>query len=199
MRRSVVAAADALKCRSREPAWWCCFVTLTYRPGASWRPKHMSLFLEALRNELGRRVPLRYVWVMELTRAGVPHYHVALWLPSGTKLAKPDQSGAWPHGSTRIERARAPVGYLIKYATKGSSTLSLPRGARLYGAGGLGREARAEVRWWLLPNYVRRHCQPGDHVVRFKTGGWVSMSTGEWWPSPVAYLENGRVAWRETG
>lgn len=188
-----MAAAEVFRKRCPSPGWWVAFVTLTYRPGVAWQRRHVSDFLREVRRSLPLGVPFRYVWVMELTRAGVPHFHVAVWLPDGVKLGKPDEVGSWPHGSSRIERARAVVGYLLKYATKGDTAHALPRGAHLHGCGGLENDGRAIVRHAILPAYIRLRCAPGDHVVRFKSGGWVSLSTGEWWPSVVAHLVAGEI------
>lgn len=184
MRRAVVSSADWLSRLCPRPAHEVLFVTLTYRPGVRWDRRQISECLRHWRREL-RQQRLRYVWVLELTKAGRPHYHVAIWVTRGTRLAKPDESGAWPWGASRIELARRPVGYLAKYASKGpgGQWWRLPKGARLYGAGGLERDGRAHVRWWLLPRYQRERCEVGDHVVRCKGGGWVSRTTGQWWPA----------------
>src|SRR5690606_16986167 len=129
----------------------------TYRPDAAWRPEHISQALAAWRKEMrGRR--LRYVWVLELTKAGKPHYHVMVWLPAGVLLEKPDRSGAWPHGMSRIEWARNAVGYLVKYASKGTDGINLPRGARLFGVGGLNADSRLKRAWAMLPRYQRLRC-----------------------------------------
>jgi hypothetical protein len=156
-------------------------VTLTYRPGTPWEPSHVRDFLRHVRQWLKRRGhDTAYVWVAELTRAGVPHYHVVLWLPRGLTLPKPDKQGWWRHGSTRIEWARKPVGYLTKYASKGDVGPEFPKGLRLHGRGGLSPECRRIVAWWLLPRYVREvFTHLGDWVVRRPGGGWFSRDTGE--------------------
>lgn len=157
-------------------------VTLTYRPDVEWRREHISECLAAWREELrGRK--LRYVWVLELTKAGRPHYHVVVWLPSDRRLRMPDRSGAWPHGMSRTEVARNPVGYLVKYATKGTEGTKFPRGAHLFGVGGLSPAARVVRAWRMLPRYQRVRCEPADRVRRRRGGGWFSKVTGEWWPS----------------
>lgn len=113
-------------------------VTLTYSPDQKWTARHITRFIKLARQFLQRRkVVFRYVWVCELTRAGVPHYHIVFWLPRRVRLPKPDQAGWWPYGSSRIEFARRPVGYLAKYASKGSHGQKLPKGARMYSAGAL--------------------------------------------------------------
>lgn len=156
-------------------------ITLTYRPDVTWRPEHVSAALKIWRREVGPW-PLRYVWVMELTKRGVPHYHVLVWLPPGVRLEKPDQSGAWPHGWSRIEAARNAVGYLVKYASKGTAEgQSIPRGARLFGVGGLDAARRLRRAWKMLPRYMRQECSPEDRVRRARGGGWISAATGQWW------------------
>lgn len=138
-------------------------VTLTYRPGVEWDGKHMTACMNRFRDWHARHgLKFRYVWVAELQdgkrRAdgqgrGVIHYHVALWVPAGTRLPMPDKAGWWPHGSTRIEVARGAVQYLMSYLKKGDKGAyeRLPKGARAYGVGGLDHVARRTRRWLRLP------------------------------------------------
>lgn len=157
------------------------FVTLTYRAIDGYRGRHISEYLKRLQRAV--RFPLRYVWVLELQRRGAPHYHLVFWVPRGERIPLPDQSGQWPHGSSNVQRARHPVAYLMKYASKGTSSDELPRGSRICGAGGLGVDGRRTVRYYLLPRYQRVRCTVEDDVHRMRGGGWVSLVTGEWWPS----------------
>ena len=190
MRRKVMAAGDSHKenaLRENLEPW---FLTLTYAPENRWHPRHVSEFLHELRRWHGDR--MRYVWVAELqekrmarsgeSSAHCMHYHIVLWLPRHRRPPKPDKSGMWRHGMSQVERAFQPVGYLLKYASKGGDGAELPRGARLCGAGGLERAGRLSVRWWLLPRYIRDQCIAADDVHRCRGGGWVSMSSGQWWP-----------------
>ena len=62
---------------------------------------------------------IHYVWVLELTKRGRPHYHVLFWLPRGISMPKADKQGWWRHGMTNTVPARSPVGYLCKYTSKG--------------------------------------------------------------------------------
>lgn len=181
MRRGVVTSAQLHRDMGGAVV---AMITLTYRPDAPWSPQHISACLAQWRNELrGRK--LRYVWVMELTKRGAPHYHVLVWLPGGARLHKPDQSGAWPHGWSQIAVARNPVGYLAKYASKGTSGAGIPRGARLFGVGGLDAGRRIVRSWKMLPRYIRLQCAAADLVRRMPGGGWLSRATGEWWPAWV--------------
>lgn len=181
MRRGVITGGE-LHREERGASCRAVMITLTYRPDINWRSEHISQCLAHWRDELrGRK--LRYVWVMELTKAGRPHYHVVVWLPIGLRLEKPDRSGAWPHGMTRIEVARNAVGYLVKYATKGTDGVNLPRGARMFGVGGLSADSRVKRAWAMLPRYQRVRCEPGDRVARLRGGGWIARETGEYWPA----------------
>lgn len=165
-------------------------VTLTYRPDAQYHPRHVSDLLRHMRNWCARRnVVFRYVWVLELTKAGKPHYHLLLWLPRGLTLPKPDKQGWWPHGFTRIEWARKAVGYIAKYASKGTAGGEVPKGARLHGVGGLVSDARIERAWWLSPSWVRTKWPEPAYMPRpAKGGGWVSRLTGEHAESPWRVL-----------
>lgn len=181
--------------------WWALFLTFTYAPGHDWAPRHMTALIKAVRAFLARQgLPCRYVWVMELHRSGRPHFHAVLWLPKGKRLPKPDLRGWWPWGSTKIELARSPVGYLCKYASKGASVVdaaleegggAIPKGARLCGSGGLSTAGRLLRSWRLAPAWVREIFDSPEHrPIRAPGGGWLSRLTGEAVPSPWFLAEH---------
>lgn len=189
MKRGVVSAAEAIVNANAGGDFYAAFVTLTYRDGVAWEASHIRDFLHGMR-DLYRawRKPMRYVWTAELTKRGRVHYHVMIWIPRGRTLPKPDRAGRWPYGSSQIALARSPVGYLIKYASKGTDGAHrFPKGCRIYGCGGLSLEDRRKKAWRLLPLYVRVAFNLGDRVRRARGGGWVSLDTGEW--APPASLE----------
>lgn len=194
-KRAVIGAAAIIEAACPSDRFYRVMITPTYAPGISWQPYHVTYLVERMRKYLARRgVLLRFVWVMELTKAGNPHYHLVVWLPKGVMLPKPDQAGWWPHGSTRIEAARRPIAYLAKYVSKGTDTERIPHGARIRGAGGLESAGRIMLRWKLLPRYVRLDTEPGEHCIKPRgLGGWVSTVTGQFWPSPVARVVDGVV------
>lgn len=174
-------------------------VTLTYRGGPdAWSPRHVSQFLTAARKWLGRRGhAFRYVWVAELQRRGVLHYHVALWLPEGVKLPKPDECGWWVHGYTRIERARSAPRYLLKYLSKGGSYGSLPKGARIYGVGGLEAAGRGVRRWLNAPSFVRGNTCA--HAMA-RQARWRRVQGGGWSdPDGVVYRSEFSRQWVGSG
>jgi hypothetical protein len=171
-------------------------LTLTYRPGLEYRPRHVSEMLKRVRHWLARRGEgLRAEWCLELTQAGRPHYHVLVWLPRGLTLPKPDKRGWWPHGLTRIEWARRPVGYIAKYASKGTKGHALPRGSRVFAVLGLDAQGRRVKRWWCAPGWVRSLWpDAAADVSPAPGGGWVARATGEWHPSPwVIRFADGRL------
>lgn len=194
MKRGVLTAGRLLQ-EEAQGRGWCAMVTLTYKPGSRWHPRHIAEFTKRCRSYLGRRrARARYVWVLETTRAGVPHYHCLVWLPFGIKLPKPDVVGWWPHGLSQIQKARSALGYLAKYLSKGQDD-PLPRGSRLHGSGGLTAEGRRCRSWHLLPRYIRSKVTPEDRAKRCPGGGWVSRDTGEWWPAAVGLLVGGVITW----
>lgn len=166
-------------------------VTLTYAQDGAWQPRHISNLVKHYRQWLERRGhKLRSEYVAELTARGRVHYHLCLWLPVGLTPPKPDKQGWWPHGSTRVEWGRRPIGYMAKYVSKGESgTVYLdenfqprefPKGCRIHGRSGLDVAQRRVVAWWCAPRYVREHFpEEGTWVVRAKGGGWVHRETGE--------------------
>jgi hypothetical protein len=119
LRRTLWAAAHLHKFAflKGERVW---FVTLTYKPEISWAGGQITGALKACRSWLERRNGglLRYVWVAELTKRGVVHYHVAIWLPKGLTMPKWDKQGWWPHGMTQVVLSKNPIGYLMKYLSK---------------------------------------------------------------------------------
>ncbi|HPE81497.1 MAG TPA: hypothetical protein PKZ35_16000 [Gammaproteobacteria bacterium] len=186
MKRGVITSARLMREDLERGGFRCraAMLTLTYCPGAEWDPKQVTALVRLVREYLRRRGHrCRYVWVLETTKVGKPHYHVLFWLPRGVTLPKPDKRGWWPWGSTRIEWVRQAVGYLAKYASKGSDH-PFPPGARLHGNGGLSAEARAERTWWLAPGWVREVFTVVNRPARAPGGGWVSRETGDWIPSP---------------
>ena len=79
-------------------------VTLTYRDDVDWSPRQVSNYLKCVREWARRKaIFLHYVWVLELTKRGRPHYHVLFWLPKGVSMPKADKQGWWKHGMTRSE------------------------------------------------------------------------------------------------
>lgn len=170
--------------------WRVGMATLTYRPGVNFTPKHVTEFLKRVRAWLARRgFECRYCWVLELTKAGVPHYHVLFWLPRGVTLPKPDKQGWWAHGCTRVEWVTKAVGYLAKYASKGTEGAKIPAGARLHGNGGLTMAGRSERSWWMCPKWIRELWGVEHRPKRATGGGWLSRLTGEFEPSRWRLVE----------
>lgn len=167
----------------------CLMVTLTYRgTNDDWNPKHVAAFMDHVRKWCGRNgFGCRYVWVAELQKRGVIHYHVALWVPHGVRIPKPDKQGWWPHGMTNIVLARAAVPYLLKYLSKGmGDTLGhFPKGSRIYGVGGLEKSLRRARRWLGLPGFVQSRSDIDDDWRRAVGGGWISP-TGQHFASEFA-------------
>lgn len=176
MRFTVCRAATLLQeeTKARKLKRRVAMLTLTYRQGVDWEPGHISALIRHLdmyaRRHLGGPVPI--VWVAELTKAGRVHYHLALWLPRGRTLPKPDSQGWWQHGMTRIEWARFAPGYLAKYATKGSEG-DFPAGLRLYGLCGLPRGIRGQLAFEKLPAWTKDEAKatPAHGLVRAERGG----------------------------
>lgn len=64
------------------------------------------------------------------------------WLPRGVTMPQWDRGNGhrcafWQHGMTNTEKAKAGVGYLMKYLSKLGEFHRFPRGMRLYGIGEL--------------------------------------------------------------
>lgn len=185
LKRSILVAAKLFEHSFRGFRFKPAMLTLTYRDVDGFEPRHVSELLKRIRQWLQRRgVRFCYVWVAELQQRGALHYHVLVWLPKGLTLPKPDKQGWWPHGSTRIEWARHPIGYLIKYASKFDIKCGLPKGARLHGSGGFEQAAQQIRRWFNLPTWLKHFAGVGSRFVRVKGVGLVDSTTGLCVPSP---------------
>lgn len=178
MRRAVWGAAQWLQRSARGQRCW--FVTLTYRPECAWQPEHVKSYINRLRKwsrARGVSLPL-YLWVAELQQRGALHYHLVVWLPRALSLPLPDKSGMWRHGMSQRALAIAPIGYLMKYVSKGDTPFhDYPKGAHLYGMGGLCADGRAVRGWLNLPSWARALYGVGDLARR--TFGLVLRATGE--------------------
>ncbi len=185
MVRGVLHTARVLSesLRSSGVKFRSAFITLTYRDGVEWAASHIRDLLRLYRLWCARRkVEFRYVWVLELTKQGRPHYHIVMFLPYGITPPLPDKQGWWPHGMTQAKWARSPVGYIAKYASKGNDGRGeLPKGARVWGSGGVSRDIRPMIRWALAPSWVRFVSGNPSEQVRHRT----SAKDGDsWWEFP---------------
>lgn len=203
----------------------CALITLTYRQDATWDKGHISELIKHYREWFkrnGNGETFHYVWVMELTEIGRPHYHIVAWFPRGIKPPLPDKQGWWRHGMTQAKFATSPVGYIAKYASKAEtkSGTHLPKGGRLWGYGGLRMDERAPVAYALAPRWlkglvhhesqvVKRTYQRVEKTIRYACGfvhehvirrsGWfvkTGYGQGNWFFSPYeceGFTDNGIV------
>lgn len=112
--------------------------------------------------------------------------------PRGFRIPKPDQSGLWPHGLTQVKRAYSPVGYVIKYSSKGGlEEHDIPKGARLFGVGGGGDAERLATHRAGLPMWLFARLEPGARARRVARLGWVCSITGEIFSSPFSVTWGG--------
>lgn len=175
------------------------FVTLTYRDQDDWDAKDISNIIDRYRKDWIRRLGrpashFRYVWVAEMQKRGVIHYHLVLWCPRGKSLLVPDlkagrhvvegksdrYGAGWSKGMSNIVGVRkGVVGYLAKYLSKGSQPAEFegkkvyfPKGARIFGMGGLCAAARGKIAYAKLPQYVRRVFDHGERIKKV-SGGYV--------------------------
>lgn len=195
LRRSIgfAARAHAVSERGRrnDVPW---MVTLTYAgTNDDWGPEHLTRAIDCFRFWCkAKGFACRYVWVAELQQRGVIHYHLCCWLPKGVRMPKWDVRTShhrlsrrwWPHGMTNRKVARHAVAYLMKYMSKGSAgTLgSFPKGARVYGVGGLEVALRRARRWLGLPGFIQARADCSERWERAQGGGWIDPG-GVIWPS----------------
>ncbi|HGW1746754.1 TPA: hypothetical protein ACNMTN_005541, partial [Klebsiella pneumoniae] len=166
-------------------------------------PKHISSYIDCVKKWAKYRgLTVHYIWVMELTKKGVPHYHVMWWIPKGYCMPKADKQGWWKHGMTNSVWARKPVGYLCKYTSKGIDGASyglIPRNARLHGSGGLTPPMRVAKIWLCAPSWVREIFDVNNGVRKFGCY-WVDRVTQIGFSSPWHFDHTSRVLkWKGFG
>lgn len=168
-----------------DVAW---FVTPTYVGVDDWKADHISAALHLYRQwctSHGYRC--RYIWVGELQQRGAVHYHLLVWLPRGVQMPKWDlahtlasgkvKPAFWQHGWTNTQRAKAGVGYLMKYLSKLGELTRFPKGMRLYGVGGLCQTGRVVRAWYNLPEWAKRSYGVGE--LKRKGSSLIVLATGE--------------------
>lgn len=203
VKRARYATLTAARLHKLEvPTYAATFIGLTYRPGCNYEPLHITHLVKCVRAWCdARAIRCRYIWVAEMQKRGVIHYHMLVFHPRRFQFPKPDKQGWWPHGSTnRSTGIKHAVAYMAKYMSKGDAA-AFPLGARTYGCGGLEGSAKLELRWWKLPTWVRDRVTPEDRAKRAR-GGFLVPNTGELIPSPwevrfvggLVYVQRKRAA-----
>ena len=195
LRKGVGIAAKSLHQSSRVTARKV-LVTLTYAgDNRNWQGDHISKYIDAV-SKWHKRLTnkkLKYVWVAELQERGVIHYHCVFWLDKGVTMPKADKRGWWPHGMTKTEKANKPIGYLMSYVSKieTKNVSQFPKGARIYGIGGLDKSGADAKRWVLWPSYLQGNAESGEPYRPAKGGGFTNVETGEHFRSEYAPTGNG--------
>ena len=150
------------------------FGTVTYGPGVPWEPNHIRDLMRHYRRwHKRRKIPFRCIWVAELQKRGAVHYHFVFFLPRGFTPPMPDKQGWWPHGSSNVKWARKPVGYLIKYTSKGETRGGFPKNCRLFGVSG----SPGPLGWFRAPYWARKRWNPTDKIVK-RGGFWCNLTVG---------------------
>ena len=180
VKSATLTAARLLKLQ--HPTWTSTFVGLTYKPGCAYAPRHITDLVSKIRMWCDRMaIECSYVWVAEMQKRGVIHYHLLVFHPKRCQFPKPDKQGWWPHGSTnRSVAIRNVVAYMAKYMSKGD-VAAYPKGARTYGSGGVKGGFLYEQRWWKMPTWVRKiyTIENASDGYRRVKGGYANLSTGE--------------------
>lgn len=134
------------------------FVGLTYAgDNSAWSPRDITYYRQLVRLHLGDKW-LGDCWVAEPQERGVIHYHMIIAI-SGKfgRIPKPDASGMWSHGSSRVKRCWS-VGYLVKYVGKAEAYVGIPAGAHIYGASFAVRVREVVKKTWVwerVPRWLR--------------------------------------------
>lgn len=179
MRRRVFSWANILKEFFEGGRYRAVMVTLTYERVDGWQPNHIRSFMLAMRKVLAEKL-VGYAWVSELQGRGAVHYHVLLLVKKGTLVPKPDETGLWEHGLTRVETARS-IFYICTYVGKEYQKIGdFPKGMRMFAvwiASGIVTDLQ---RWFhrlsSLPGWFRAQAEKmienhGERWSRMPGGG----------------------------
>lgn len=143
--KRIRAWGDAMDYLRQDHDFVLKMITLTYAPEHSWKQNQIRTFMQSLRGELKNDF-MAYGWVAELQKRGAVHYHIYCAVPPGTMLPKPDKSGMWPYGMSRVETGKTPY-YLLSYASKKHQKAGpFPKGLRML---------HVWIRKGLLPKFER--------------------------------------------
>lgn len=166
-------------------------ITLTYRDNADYSSKHISAFIDKCRRWAKQKgYPLPYIWALE--SAGRLHYHCTVWLPVSLKVDLAKLEKWWKWGTTWIQECRC-IRRWGSYITKfNDPATSLPKGARLFGYGGVDSATKQKIARGSWPVWLRDAIPIGEHAKRLKGGGWVNLETGEVLFSPYVW-HRGRI------
>ncbi|NKA35782.1 inovirus Gp2 family protein [Ralstonia solanacearum] len=190
-RRRVLQATEELRRFALGARLRAVVLTLTFANDASFSPRHISAFLACVRQMLKRRGHvLPYAWVLE--RAARLHYHLVLWLPRDISLDRERLKKWWPWGSTWTQGCRS-VKAWGRYMAKLGGMAFLPKGARVFGYGGLDASGKRAVQRVALPQWLRSLVPIDARVRAFPSGGWVDADTGEHYRSPYVWTPRGCV------
>lgn len=96
-------------------------ITLTFRGHSEFlefvKDGGIRTFFDILRKKL--RIKFKYVYVLEIQRRGVFHYHILLALEKSVYIPPVDKVGWWKYGFSRIQNLSIPSkNYLSKYLEK---------------------------------------------------------------------------------
>jgi len=171
------------------------FITLTYSDNIPWQVDQIKNYLKIVRSFLARKkIPFRYVWVVEATKKLRPHYHILVWLPYRVRIPKPDVSGHWNFGLSRIEQVRVSASaYIAKYISKMADNLARiyrpAPGARTFGAGGFGSTGRLAYSYLRLPSWAKKlHVSSATTKSKKISGGYYfyshDLQLSGFYPSP---------------
>lgn len=166
-------------------------VTLTYRESSEFNPKHISQFLDKLRRFLKRSDhKLTYAWVLE--RAARLHYHLILWLPCRFAVSKENLKRWWQAGSTWVASCHSPKAWGC-YMAKFYSLSVLPKGARVFGYGGLDEVGKTAASRAGLPRWLSGILPRGATAKKCPGGGWYDTASGQIYLSPYVWTPRGIV------
>jgi len=162
-------------------------ITLTYRDEKEYGKRDVTNFIAKIKRRLGSNL-YGYTWVAEVQKRGAEkgglHYHVILAVKKGIRINKPDKTGMWTKGMTKVELART-VYYVLKYAGKEYQKKGLPKGHRLFAtwiskvieltSGDLFKIKKSRLPFWVVKIIESRDDWKNDAPVEKSVGGsyWI--------------------------
>lgn len=167
-------------------------ITLTYAEKDAWRANHIKEFRMKLKKTAGDGL-IAYAWCAELQERGAVHYHFLALAKRGTSLPKPDKSGLWKYGMSKIETAKTPY-YICKYTGKEHQKRGpFPKGLRMFAVWvskkiQIDAAKQAAYKLSSLPKWLgerlKMYFDITDkliHARRIGGGGWVDDLGSVYW------------------
>jgi hypothetical protein len=196
MNKRVFSWAESIKpVTDKNSGCQMLMIGLTYKPGQEWKANDIRDYIIKLKRRVGIKNIIGMARVGELQERGAVHYHIVIVVKKGVWIPKPDKSGLWWHGSSKVEVARSPF-YLVSYTKKKYQKEGIfPKGIRMYEVWINPEYITLLERWhfrlstlpaWLKAEIIKDTDKLGEKWNRLTGGGW--SFAGQEFRSPYRFV-----------